>query len=33
VRELTHAHGGTVTASSPGKGQGSTFTVALPIPL
>jgi len=32
VRELTQAHGGTVTADSPGKGQGSTFSVTLPIP-
>ncbi len=32
VRELVHAHGGRVTAESPGKGHGSTFTVALPIP-
>jgi PAS domain S-box-containing protein len=32
VRELTQAHGGTVSANSAGKGQGSTFTVALPIP-
>jgi PAS domain S-box-containing protein len=30
VRELVHAHGGTVVASSPGKGRGSTFTVTLP---
>jgi PAS domain S-box-containing protein len=32
VRELVQAHGGTVTAESPGKGRGSTFTVTLPIP-
>src|SRR5262249_31415329 len=32
VRELVHAHGGTVAAYSPGKGQGSTFTVAFPLP-
>jgi PAS domain S-box-containing protein len=32
VRELISAHGGTVVAQSPGKGQGSTFTVKLPIP-
>jgi hypothetical protein len=24
-------HGGTITASSPGPGQGSTFTVRLPL--
>jgi PAS domain S-box-containing protein len=32
VRELADAHGGTVTAESPGKGLGSTFTVTIPIP-
>jgi CheY-like chemotaxis protein len=32
VRELIHAHGGTVVAESPGKGRGSTFTVTMPIP-
>jgi PAS domain S-box-containing protein len=35
VRELIEIHGGTVTASSAGIGQGSTFTVrlpALPVP-
>ena len=32
VRELVHAHGGTIVAESPGKQQGSTFTVTLPIP-
>src|SRR5437660_992940 len=32
VRELVHAHGGTILADSPGKGHGSTFTVMLPIP-
>lgn len=31
VRELVHAHGGNVTAASPGKGLGSTFTVTLPL--
>ena len=31
VRELVHAHGGTVVAESPGKGRGATFTVTLPI--
>ncbi|PYS36997.1 MAG: hypothetical protein DMG14_22795, partial [Acidobacteria bacterium] len=32
VRELVHAHHGSVIAESPGKGRGSTFTVTLPIP-
>jgi PAS domain S-box-containing protein len=31
VRYLTELHGGTVTADSPGKGQGATFTVSLPV--
>jgi PAS domain S-box-containing protein len=31
VRELVEAHGGTVAASSPGHGLGSTFTIALPL--
>ncbi len=31
VREIVEAHGGTVWAESPGAGQGSTFTVAVPI--
>jgi PAS domain S-box-containing protein len=31
VRELVHAHGGTVAAESPGEGKGSTFTVMLPV--
>jgi PAS domain S-box-containing protein len=31
VRHLTELHGGTVTAESPGVGQGSTFTVKLPL--
>ena len=31
VRHLVEAHGGTVVASSPGKGQGATFTVRLPV--
>ena len=30
VRELTEAHGGTIVASSPGKGLGSEFVVTLP---
>jgi PAS domain S-box-containing protein len=32
VRELVHAHGGTVVATSMGIGQGSTFTVTVPLP-
>jgi len=31
VRHLIEAHGGTVSADSPGEGQGSTFTVSLPL--
>jgi len=31
VRALVEMHGGTVTASSPGPGQGSEFTVRLPV--
>jgi signal transduction histidine kinase/ActR/RegA family two-component response regulator len=31
VEELVHAHRGTIAASSQGKGQGSTFTVTLPV--
>ena len=31
VRELVHAHKGTVTAESAGEGLGSTFTVCLPL--
>jgi PAS domain S-box-containing protein len=31
VRHLAELHGGTVTAESPGVGQGSTFTVKLPL--
>ena len=30
VRQLVHAHGGTITAASQGEGHGSTFTVWLP---
>jgi signal transduction histidine kinase len=31
VRELVEAHGGSVAARSPGWGQGSAFTVLLPL--
>jgi signal transduction histidine kinase/CheY-like chemotaxis protein len=31
VKHLVEAHGGTITASSPGAGLGSTFTVRLPM--
>lgn len=31
ARRLTALHGGTLTASSPGRGQGSTFEVRLPL--
>jgi PAS domain S-box-containing protein len=31
VRNLVEQHGGTVSASSPGVGQGATFTVKLPV--
>jgi CheY-like chemotaxis protein len=31
VRELVDAHRGQVRAESPGKGQGATFTVTLPV--
>jgi PAS domain S-box-containing protein len=31
VRHLVELHGGTVRASSPGEGQGATFTVSLPL--
>ncbi|MBD2205968.1 PAS domain S-box protein [Calothrix sp. FACHB-1219] len=31
VRHLIEAHGGTVSANSPGEGQGATFTVTLPL--
>jgi len=31
VKHLVEAHGGSITADSPGEGRGSTFTVRLPI--
>ena len=31
VRYLVEAHGGTITADSPGEGQGATFSVQLPL--
>lgn len=31
VKSLTELHGGSVRAASPGEGQGSTFTVSLPL--
>ncbi len=31
VRHLVEAHGGSVTADSPGAGRGATFTVSLPL--
>ncbi|WP_230977327.1 HAMP domain-containing sensor histidine kinase [Georgenia yuyongxinii] len=31
VRSITHAHGGTATASSAGLGEGAMFTVDLPV--
>jgi len=31
TRHLVEAHGGTIAAESPGEGQGTTFTVKLPI--
>jgi len=31
VKRLVKLHGGTITASSPGLGEGSTFTVRLPL--
>ncbi|KAM3108017.1 ATP-binding protein [Phormidesmis sp. 146-33] len=31
VRQIVELHGGTVSVSSPGEGQGATFTVSLPL--
>lgn len=31
ARKITEAHGGTLTAASPGEGKGSTFTAIIPI--
>lgn len=31
VRQLVEMHGGTVSVSSPGEGQGATFTVQIPL--
>jgi PAS domain S-box-containing protein len=31
VRHLVEAHGGTISANSPGEGQGATFTVRFPL--
>jgi PAS domain S-box-containing protein len=31
ARHIVEIHGGTISASSPGEGQGATFTVALPL--
>jgi signal transduction histidine kinase len=32
AQEIVQAHGGTISAASPGKGRGATFTVWLPSP-
>ena len=32
-RKIIEAHGGTITAQSPGKGKGTTFTIHLPFPM
>ncbi len=31
ARKITEAHGGTLTAASPGEGKGSTFTAIIPV--
>ncbi|MEO6194719.1 MAG: ATP-binding protein [Thermoanaerobaculia bacterium] len=31
VRQLVELHGGAISAASPGKGEGATFTVSLPL--
>ncbi len=31
VKELVHAHGGTISAQSEGEGRGATFTIEMPI--
>ena len=33
VKQLVELHGGTVTAASPGEGQGAAFTVTIPLTL
>jgi CheY-like chemotaxis protein len=32
VRQIVELHGGSITADSPGEGQGATFIVTLPLP-
>jgi signal transduction histidine kinase len=32
VKHVVDAHGGTISAASPGVGQGATFTIRLPLP-
>ena len=32
VRGIAEAHGGRAWAESPGPGQGTTFTLAIPLP-
>jgi signal transduction histidine kinase len=31
VKRIVDMHGGTITADSPGPGQGATFTIELPV--